>query len=71
MSYAVVARLVAQDEHGDEIEAFLREFVPQCRPEPGYRDFVGHESVDRPERVPAFPTAGSRTFVDHQASASV
>jgi quinol monooxygenase YgiN len=34
MSYVVVARRVAQDEHKDEIEAILREFVPQCRREP-------------------------------------
>jgi hypothetical protein len=31
MSYVVVARCVAQDEHKDEIEAVLREFVHQCR----------------------------------------
>jgi hypothetical protein len=34
MSYVVVARRVAQDEHKDEIEAILREFAPQCRREP-------------------------------------
>jgi hypothetical protein len=39
MSYVVVARRVAQDEHKDEIEAILRQFVPQCRREPCYRAF--------------------------------
>ena len=48
MSYVVVARWVAQDEHKDEIEAILREFVSQCRREPGYRDFAAHKSVERP-----------------------
>ena len=48
MSYVVVARWVAQDEHKDEIEAILREFVSQCRREPGYRDFAAHNSVERP-----------------------
>ena len=44
MSYVVVARCVAQDEHKDEIEAVLREFVPQCRREPGHRDFVAQKT---------------------------
>src|SRR5262249_10129565 len=43
----MVARRVAQDEHKDEIEAILREFVPQRR-EPSYRDFVTHNSVAGP-----------------------
>ena len=53
MSYVVVARWVAQDEHKDEIEAILREFVSQCRREPGYRDFASPQVRGAPERVPA------------------
>ena len=60
MSYVVVARCVAQDEHKDEIEAVLREFVPQCRRQPGHRDFVDNKSVQRPNEF---------LLNDHQATA--
>ncbi len=41
-------RAGSRDEHKDEIEANLWEFVPQCRRDPRYRDFVAHKSVERP-----------------------
>ena len=59
MSYVVVARCVAQDEHKDEIEAVLREFVPQCRREPGHRDFVAQKTLRRSGASPKGEAAGS------------
>jgi quinol monooxygenase YgiN len=41
-------RAGSRDEHKDEIEAILWEFVPQCPRDPRYRDFVAHKSVERP-----------------------
>jgi quinol monooxygenase YgiN len=70
MSYVVDARWVTQDEHKDEIEAILWEFVPQCRREPGYRDFVAHKSVERPNEFLLYEHYGTeQDFVDHQATA--
>jgi quinol monooxygenase YgiN len=70
MSYVVVARCVAQDEHKDEIEAVLREFVPQCRRQPGHHDFVAHKSVQRPNEFLLYEHYGTeQDFVDHQATA--
>jgi len=62
----MVARRVAQDEHKDEIEAILREFVPQRR-EPSYRDFVTHKSVARPNEFLLYEHYGTeQDFVDHR-----
>jgi quinol monooxygenase YgiN len=63
-------RAASQDEHKDEIEAVLREFVPQCRRQPGHRDFVAHKSVQRPNEFLLYEHYGTeQDFVDHQATA--
>ena len=68
MSYVVVARCVAQDEHKDEIEAVLREFVPQCRREPGHHDFVAQKSVERPNEFLLYEHfVTEQDFVDYGA----
>jgi hypothetical protein len=48
MSYVVVARCVAQDEHKDKSRPSCGSSYPQCRCEPGHRDFVTQKSVERP-----------------------
>jgi quinol monooxygenase YgiN len=53
-----------------EIEAILREFVPQRQREPGYHDFVANKSVERPNEFLLYEHYGTeQDFVDHQATA--
>lgn len=69
MSYVVVARWVAREEHRNEIEKILREFVPRCRAEPGCRSFVAHQSIERPNEFLLYEHYGKeQDFVDHQAT---
>ncbi|MGT2441030.1 putative quinol monooxygenase (plasmid) [Bradyrhizobium betae] len=69
MSYVVVARWVARKEHQSEVEEILREFVPQCRAEPGCRSFVAHQSIERPNEFLLYEHYGEeKDFVDHQAT---
>jgi quinol monooxygenase YgiN len=67
MTYVIVARWRAREGERNNIENILRELVPECRKEPGVKQFIAHCSTENPNEFLLYEQYDSeRAFLDHQ-----
>jgi quinol monooxygenase YgiN len=67
MTYVIVARWKAREGEGETIASILRDLVPECRREPGVRQFIAHRSHDNPNDFLIYEQyENEQAFIDHQ-----
>ena len=67
MAYVIVARWWAREGESETIEKVLGELVPECRKEPGVKQFTAHRATGDPNEFLLYEQyVSEQAFMDHQ-----